>query len=201
VAPQRSSIAQGPEAASAAYWIGSQATKFYVTPSGEVGSIGVWSMHVDYSRANEQDGIAVTFVSAGEHKVEGNPHEPLSDEARAEMQRSVDETYREFVAAVARGRNVTPAKVLADFGNGRMLTARAAVQAGMADAVKPFEAVLTEVAASKPRKRASGLTGMQARLQRKNKERRHRMSLEITEHTPDPAFLRNRLTEYLNGEE
>ena len=29
------------EAGSAAYWIGSAASKFYVTPSGQVGSIGV----------------------------------------------------------------------------------------------------------------------------------------------------------------
>ncbi len=30
-------------AASAAYWIGCSASEFYVTPGGEVGSIGVWS--------------------------------------------------------------------------------------------------------------------------------------------------------------
>ena len=46
VAPAR----HGPDkvpADCAAYWIGSQATRFVATPSGEVGSIGVFLLHVD----------------------------------------------------------------------------------------------------------------------------------------------------------
>lgn len=38
-------------AASAAYWVGCSASEFYVTPGGEVGSIGVWQAHFDYSQA------------------------------------------------------------------------------------------------------------------------------------------------------
>ena len=42
-------------AASAAYWIGCSASEFYVTPGGEVGSIGVWQAHQDYSKALEEE--------------------------------------------------------------------------------------------------------------------------------------------------
>ena len=67
-------------AASAAYWIASQASEFVATPSGEVGSIGVFAMHQDISKALSQFGVQVTLISAGKYKVEGNPFEPLGDE-------------------------------------------------------------------------------------------------------------------------
>src|SRR5690349_6563448 len=38
-------------AASAAYWLGSQAAAFYATPSAQVGSIGIVGVHLDFSRA------------------------------------------------------------------------------------------------------------------------------------------------------
>jgi ClpP class serine protease len=66
-------------AASAAYWIGCSANEFYVTPGGEVGSIGVWQAHQDYSRALDEAGVKTTLISAGKFKVEGNPYSPLDD--------------------------------------------------------------------------------------------------------------------------
>ncbi|WP_052688250.1 S49 family peptidase [Xanthomonas sp. MUS 060] len=47
-------------AASAAYWIGCAAGELYVTPGGEVGSIGVWQAHFDYSQALAADGVTPT---------------------------------------------------------------------------------------------------------------------------------------------
>jgi signal peptide peptidase SppA len=122
-------------AASAAYYIASAASEIWITPSGTVGSIGVYALHVDVSKALEDMGEKWTFVSAGKYKVEGNPAEPLSKDARAEMQRDVDEYYSMFVRDVARGRGVPVSTVLGDFGQGRMLMARAAVTAGMADQI------------------------------------------------------------------
>ena len=55
-------------AASAAYWIGCAASEFYVTPGGEVGSIGVWQAHQDYSQALEESGVKTTLISAGKFK-------------------------------------------------------------------------------------------------------------------------------------
>ena len=129
-------------AASAAYWIASQADELYVTPSGEVGSIGIFSVHEDWSGWNEQKGIQPTYISAGKYKVEGNPDEPLSDEAKAAEQRSVDDYYDAFVADVARGRSVTPAAVRDGFGEGRLVTSKRSVALGMADGVETYESVV-----------------------------------------------------------
>src|SRR3990167_6451821 len=62
-------------AASAAYWLASAADELVVTPSGEVGSIGVFAMHEDWSKWLDQEGIKVSLISAGKFKTEGNPWE------------------------------------------------------------------------------------------------------------------------------
>jgi len=129
-------------AASAAYWIGASASEFIVTPSGEVGSIGVVAMHVDYSSALEQEGIKVTYIHAGDHKVEGNPCEALGEDAKAFMQSRVDEYYAAFVAGVARGRGVARSVVKESFGQGRVYGAQQALEVGMVDRIATLAEVI-----------------------------------------------------------
>jgi signal peptide peptidase SppA len=128
--------------ASAAYYIGSQATEFCVSPSSLTGSIGVYSAHEDDSVALEKIGIKVSLISAGKYKVEGNNFEPLGDDARMAMQKMVDDYYGMFVAAIARGRGVKAGAVKSGFGEGRVLTAKDAVESGMADKVASLDDVL-----------------------------------------------------------
>jgi ClpP class serine protease len=73
-------------ALSAAYAIARAADRLYVTRTGEVGSIGVVAVHIDESGADSKAGLAWTFVFAGERKIDGNAHEPLSERARATIQ-------------------------------------------------------------------------------------------------------------------
>lgn len=135
------------EAASAAYWLGSQADELVVTPSGMVGSIGVFTAHDDVSRAMEIAGVRRTLISAGRYKVEANPFEPLSDEARAAIQTEIDEYYRMFTTDVAKGRRVGVDAVRSGYGEGRMLTARRAAAEGMVDGVETLESVLRRAGA------------------------------------------------------
>lgn len=132
------------DAASAAYWLASQADELVVTHSGEVGSIGVWTAHQDVSAMQTKLGVQTTLVSAGKYKVEGHPFGPLEDDARAEMQRKVDHYYDMFVADVARGRGVSASDVRNGFGQGRMLTAPDAVREGMADRIATLDQVIGE---------------------------------------------------------
>lgn len=150
-----------PEAASAAYHLGSQATRFYSTPSGEVGSIGVWAAHVDMSEALIQMGVKVSLISAGKYKVEGNPFEPLGEVAREEIQRSVDVHYEAFLKSVARGRGTTAATVRDTFGQGRMVEAPRAKDLGMIDAIHTLGEVLGGIVKSN---RPSNLRQASARI-------------------------------------
>jgi signal peptide peptidase SppA len=122
-------------AASAAYWLASQADQIIVSPSSEVGSIGVYALHEDISKMAEDMGVKVTLISAGQYKTEGNEFEPLSDEARTAIQSRVDDYYGMFVKAVARGRGVSETAVRGGFGEGRVVGAVEAVKLGMADKV------------------------------------------------------------------
>lgn len=129
-------------AASAAYWLASQADEIISIPSGVAGSIGVFTAHSDLSQALAKEGIDVTLISAGKHKLEGNPFEPLSDEAKAVLQARVDEAYGWFVRDVARGRKVTQSAVREGYGEGRALTAKDALKAGLIDSIGTFEATV-----------------------------------------------------------
>jgi signal peptide peptidase SppA len=127
------------DAYSAAYWIASQADEVVVSPSGGVGSIGIIGAHQDISEAQAKAGVKTTLISAGKYKTEGNPYEPLGDEARAEMQRRADAFMSIFAGDVAKGRGTAVAKVRSDFGQGRTVLAKDALAAGMVDRIDTFE--------------------------------------------------------------
>lgn len=133
-------------AASAAYWVASAAGEMVATPSAEVGGIGVFAAHEDWSRAFERFGIKTTLIWAGKYKVEANPYEPLSDEARAAIQERVDAYYGMFVAAVARNRGVREDEVRSGFGEGRVVGAERARALGMVDRVETMDQVLDRLA-------------------------------------------------------
>lgn len=129
-------------AASAAYWLASQADELVVTPSGEVGSIGVFTFHDNLRAMAEKVGVERTYIHAGKFKVEGHPFAPLPDEARAHLQARVDEVHDVFVKHVARGRKTSQARVREEFGQGRMVAASRAVALGMADREETLQQVL-----------------------------------------------------------
>ena len=137
-------------AASAAYWLAAQADEVVVTPSGIVGSIGVFSIHDDWSKFNDGFGVLPTYISAGKYKTDGNPDEPLSDTARAAIQEMVDDYYAQFVAAVAQGRGVSESAVRSGYGEGRVLTAQRALDAGMVDRVESLEDTIGRLVAGDP---------------------------------------------------
>lgn len=138
-------------ACSAAYWIASQASAFYATPSADVGSVGVYSMHMDMSKALETEGLSVTLISAGEKKVDGNPFEPLTDRAKADIQASVNESYQQFLNAIARGRGITAAEVEEKHGQGAIVSAKKASGLGMIDGVMTLREAITKISSSRNR--------------------------------------------------
>ena len=141
--------------ASAAYWIGSAASEVVVAPESDTGSIGVWTAHVDASKMLEDIGWKVTLISAGKYKVEGNPYEPLGAEAREFIQSQVDEYYGMFVKAVARNRGDSQSAVREGYGQGRLLSAREAVKAKLADRVATLDQVVGELQAKYGKRKPS----------------------------------------------
>jgi signal peptide peptidase SppA len=127
------------DAFSAAYALASAADRLFVAKSGGVGSVGVWMLHVDWSKAEEKAGINPTYIFAGARKIDGNPDMPLSDEARKTFQDLVDGAYQMFTETVARNRGISVEAVRKTeagmfFGQPKRGN-KSAVDIGFADAV------------------------------------------------------------------
>lgn len=94
---------------SAGYALAAQCDQLLLTGVGGVGSIGCWMLHCDRSKFDAEMGLDFTYVFSGERKIDGNPHQPLSDAALAADQKECDRIRAMFVQAVARSRGVDPA--------------------------------------------------------------------------------------------
>lgn len=131
---------------SAAYALGSAASRFFVTRTGGVGSIGVIAMHADQSVRDAKDGVRYTTVFAGARKNDLNPHEPISDEAHAFLKSEVDRIYGLFVDTVASHRGLSGDAVRTTEAG--VFFGADAVAAGLADAVGTFDDLLGELTAA-----------------------------------------------------
>jgi signal peptide peptidase SppA len=96
---------------SAGYAIASACSKIVLTPSGGVGSVGVVAMHVDMSKMYADWGIKVTLIYEAEHKVDGNPYEPLPKDVQANIQAAIHISYEAFVNLVAKNLGVDAQKI------------------------------------------------------------------------------------------
>ncbi len=135
-------------AASAAYHIASAADEILASPSAEVGSIGVYTIHEDISKALEAEGVAPTIIQAGRRKTEGNPLGPLDAEAREFIQGRVNEFYDMFTRDVAQGRDVPVSDARGErFGEGRLLGAKAAKDAGVIDGIETLAQTINRLQA------------------------------------------------------
>lgn len=132
---------------SAAYAIASAADRITVPRTGGTGSVGVIVMHVDFAKALDHAGIAVTLLRYGARKAEANEVEPLTKDVRARVQADIDTMGELFVATVARNRKLEAVKVRGTEA-GCFLGAEG-VAIGFADAVmapdEAFRALLAEI--------------------------------------------------------
>ena len=129
---------------SGAYVLACAAESLHVSAETLVGSIGVISATWDQSEADKMMGVKVTLITSGARKADGNPHEPLSDEARAAIQANVDAFAGIFWSVVAERRGLSVDKVRAF--EAAMLVGAQAVEAGLADGVATWSEFLALVA-------------------------------------------------------
>lgn len=132
-APTRAIV--GDMAASAAYWLASQTDTIVASgPGSRVGSIGVIAEEFNTDRMLANEGI--------DHNVFTSSDAPLkhadtsTPEGKAQVVAELDQLHAIFRDRVAQGRGVTVEKVNADFGKGGIMTAHAALSAGMIDEIQ-----------------------------------------------------------------
>ena len=135
-------------AASAGYWLFSNASYLIASETAVTGSIGVIRIHREYSKMEEREGITTTVMRAGRYKMLANPYEPLSEEAKAEIQLQLNDMYEGFVGVVAENRNTTT--MIADqvMGQGREFIGKRGLEAGLIDALGNYTEALAYAASN-----------------------------------------------------
>lgn len=134
--------------ASAAYWIGSAAKQVYNSDTAILGSVGVITSHMEYSKMYKDMGIGAEVLRAGEFKALANSLEPLTPKARDQIKEQLDGAYGVFISTVAEHRNVTLAVADQQMGQGREFFGIKAVTSGLSDGVSSFDAVISKIQAS-----------------------------------------------------
>lgn len=153
-------------AASAAYWLASQATDIVMDRAAMVGSIGVVASMSRQESPDQNGRRGYEIVSTGAPMKRPDPG---TEEGRAAIQKDIDAIEAVFIADVAAGRGVSAARVRADFGQGAMVTAQRAVEVGMADRIGTLESLLQR---SEPGRTRTSVAGRRARASAEIETRR-----------------------------
>ncbi len=124
----------GATAASAGYMIALPAARVFARESTLTGSIGVLLPSGEISGLLRTLGITDETLSSGPLKHQPPMTGPMSAQGRAVLQGIVDDLYDQFVAMVAAGRKMEPARVR-ELADGRAYTGRQALKLGLVDAI------------------------------------------------------------------
>jgi signal peptide peptidase SppA len=152
------------EAFSAAYALASSAQRLFLTRTGGVGSIGVIAVHMDQSGFDEKMGRKYTAIYAGARKNDFSTHQPLSDDARANLKGEIDRLYDMFVATVSRNRGLKPALIRNTEAG--LFWGEKAISAGLADQVGSFDDALAAVTeAAHPFRKSRAMASAEAQIE------------------------------------
>ena len=127
----------GALAASGGYYAAAPCTKIIANPGTITGSIGVIIMFSSTYGLMDKLGIGATVVKSGKFKDVGSPHRPFTDDDKEIIQSVVDDTYDQFVEAVAEGRDM-PEEEVRKLADGRIFTGRQALKAKLVDDLGDF---------------------------------------------------------------
>lgn len=118
---------------SAAYALAAACDRIAGPESLVTGSIGVWTMLVDFTQRLKADGIKVTIRRAGDRKARGMAVEGWDDELIEKIDAWIEETRLMFANLVSAGRGIKVDAVLATEGD--WFSADEALGLGLIDAI------------------------------------------------------------------
>ncbi|MBI0534816.1 signal peptide peptidase SppA [Roseomonas sp. KE2513] len=124
----------GGTAASAGYMIAMPAERIFARESSVTGSIGVLLQSFDAHETLERLGVRAETIASGPLKDQPSPFRPLSEEGRAALTAVVSDLHAMFIHMVAEGRHMPEDRVRA-LADGRIMTGRQALAAGLVDAI------------------------------------------------------------------
>ncbi|RTL03744.1 S49 family peptidase [Candidatus Dependentiae bacterium] len=133
--------------ASAGLWAAAQCEHVVIPATGSMGSLGVYTVHMDNTKAWQEYGFEKTVIHRGKYK--GIDERPLDADSKADLQRFIDGKYSLFVDAVARGRGLNADEVTKRWGESQLFTGSEAVSTGLADEIGTLQDVLESLRAGR----------------------------------------------------
>lgn len=137
-------VSMGDYAASGGYWISSEANWIVAQPSTLTGSIGVYGGKFVLADALGRFGVDMRNLSVGGDYADSfSPSQEFSPSQRAAFAAQIDRTYEEFIARVAAGRRLPPARVR-EIARGRVWTGAQAREIGLVDQLGGLEEAIAK---------------------------------------------------------
>lgn len=131
----------GEVSASGGYYVASACDLIVAHPGTITGSIGVIFSVTNLEGLMKKVGFRSEAVKSGKHKDMGSPFREMTAEERRLLQDMIDDSYGQFVAAVAQGRKMPEDKVR-QLADGRIFTGRQAADAGLVDKLGDLQEAL-----------------------------------------------------------
>jgi protease IV len=125
--------------ASGGYYVAVASDKIVAQPTTVTGSIGVIMLSVNVKGLMEKIGVTGTPIKSGEFKDMGSPLRPMTDEEKKLFQGIIDQMYDRFVSVVADGRKNLTEKQVRKAADGRVYTAKQALDLGLVDQIGYLE--------------------------------------------------------------
>jgi protease-4 len=128
----------GSVAASGGYYIAAATDRIVANPGTLTGSIGVIMETANVEGLLQKIGVEGVVIKSGKYKDVGSPLRKMSEEERGLLQSVMDDVHKQFIEAVAEGRELelVVAQALAD---GRIFTGRQAKEAKLVDELGDLE--------------------------------------------------------------
>lgn len=134
--------AMGDMAASGGYYIACAAEKIYANPATITGSIGVISQSTKLEGLYKKVGLEAEVIKSGKHKDIGSPYRDMTAEERKILQDLIDDTYEDFLGAVAQGRNMK-VDIIRPLADGRIYTGNQAKKHKLVDELGGYTVAMT----------------------------------------------------------
>jgi len=135
----------GSVSASGGYYIACASDVIVANPGTITGSIGVLMQFSSFEELLKKIGIKGVTLKAGAYKDAGSPFREMTPEEKRLMQLVLDNVHNQFIQAVAKGRNLDPAKVT-EVADGRIFTGEQAKEYGLVDKMGNLQDAIEEAA-------------------------------------------------------
>lgn len=128
----------GDVSASGGYYVGSACDMIFSHAGTLTGSIGVIMNGGNMEGLMKKIGYKSEIIKSGKYKDIGSPMRDMTVEERKLLQDMIDDSYDQFITAVAEGRKL-PIDKVKELADGRIYTGRQAMQVGLVDKLGDFQ--------------------------------------------------------------